>query len=274
MKNHLPIVLIILSFVTLLCAVIIVSCASDNTDNEESSSATESTTQTETVNETTHLVGSELTSAIYTSIESYESTTETATDSTSEETEIITETSESEETETETESISPAPSLAFTSNNNGTCILTGIGNITDSYISIPSRSPEGDIVIAIAEKAFFSNDSIKAIEIPSTVMSIGNMAFSNCRSLLYIAVDSDNTMFKDINGVLFSGDFSTLICYPSGSGMSTFDMPIGVKHISDMAFYNCNGLKTIIYPGTVEEWSKISIGQQNYGLVSAAVSCQ
>ena len=272
MKKRLSLLLIALGILTLLFAAIIVSCTS-NTGSGKGETATDSNivTETETLNESTHLQGSETSkkeesSKVETTTAKSEATTNTS--------EITTEVSSETESDTEIETSVPSTSLSFVSNNNGTCTLTGIGNVTDSYISIPSRSPNGDIVIAIAEKAFYSNDTIKAVEIPSTVMSIGNMAFSNCRSLLYIAVDSENTMFKDINGVLFSKDLSTLICYPSGSGMSSFDMPIDVKTICDMAFYNCNGLKTVVYPGTVEEWSNIAVGQQNYGLISASVSCK
>ena len=271
MKKHLSILLIALGIVILLCAVIIVSCTSGNEDKkDETTSSTELTTETDTLNESTHLQASEAT------VKPTQSSKTETTETKSEETGTSPESSAlPEETEAEeTTSTAVSASLSFVSNNNGTCTLTGIGNITDSYISIPSRSPEGDVVTAIAEKAFYSNGTIKAIEIPSTVMSIGNMAFSNCRSLLYIAVDNENTMFKDIDGVLFSKDMSTLICYPSGSGMSSFDMPASVKTVSDMAFYNCSALKTVTYPGTVEEWSNIAVGEQNYGLISASISCK
>ena len=271
MKKHLSILLIALGIVTLLCATLIVSCTSDNKSNsKETTSDTAASTETDTVNESTHLQAAEATTKPIQSTKSEASTAKTEQTST----ESVSSTLENETEEKESTTAPPAASLSFVSNNNGTCTLTGIGDITDSYISIPSRSPEGDVVTAIAEKAFYSNDHIKALEIPSTVMSIGNMAFSNCRALLYIAVDSENTMFKDINGVLFSKDLSTLICYPSGSGMSSFDMPAGVKTISDMAFYNCSALKTVIYPGTVEEWSDIAVGEQNYGLISASISCK
>lgn len=275
MKKHLSILLIALGVVTLLCAVIIVSCTANTPQaNEESSSATQSTVETDTIEEQTHLQESELLSSTEHISKQESESTEKPQGEATESHVSSTGTSIDSESESETDSQPTSPSFSFTSNNNGTCTLTGIGEITDSYISIPSRSPDGDIVTAIAEKAFYSNDLIKAIEIPSTVMSIGNMAFSNCRSLLYISVDSDNTMFRDLNGVLFSHDLSTLICYPSGSGMSSFDMPYEVKTISDMAFYNCSSLKTVVYPGTIEEWSAILIGQQNYGLISAAVSCK
>lgn len=270
MKKHLPILLIALGIATLFCAAIIVSCSTDpSTKPKETVSDSEAPVETATVEDSTHLLGFESTQKSEHSSKSESSdsvVTEAVTTENESASEIVT------ESETESETTPTEPSLSFSSNGNGTCTLIGIGDVDDSYISIPSKSPDGDIVTAIAEKAFFSNDSIKAVEIPSTVMSIGNMAFSNCRSLLYIEVDSENTMFTDINGVLFTSDLSTLICYPSGSGMSSFDMPLEVKTISDMAFYNCNGLKTVIYPSTVEEWSRINVGEQNYGLISAAIS--
>ncbi len=304
MSKNLPLLLIAISAIAFLCAAVIVACTANSENGSDETNGTSSTGIIETLNEQTHLGGSETSigtqipeNTTITPESSFENTnetsettsfTETSTTQTTPiiestavttetETETATETTTETTTETETESETETepisvPSLSFVSNGNGTCTLTGIGDITDSYISIPSRSPNGDIVTVIAEKAFFSNDHIKAVEIPSTIMSISDMAFSNCRSLLYIAVDDNNTMFTDVNGVLFSKNLSTLICYPSGSGLSSFDIPFETTTIAPMAFYNCANLRSVLYQGTVEEWSKINMGAQNYGLIAASIS--
>ena len=43
--------------------------------------------------------------------------------------------------------------------------------------------------------------------------------------------------------------------------------------ICDMAFYNCDSLRKISFGGSMSEWSKILIGDMNYGLYSASVVC-
>ena len=261
MKKKLPFLLIALGVVTALCAALIVSCAisPSGSSEEETPASTISMTLAETLTEGEHLAATEPDSS------DQHKVTETATEP------QINETYESS-SPTETESEAPSPSLEYSSNGNGTCTLVGIGTFTESYISIPTKSPAGDVVISIAEQAFFENSFIKAVEIPSTVISIGDMAFAGCESLIYIAASKDNAMFTDVGGVLYTKDLSKLLCYPSGNGASSVTIPSSVISISTMAFYRCDSLRSIIYEGSDNDWSKIDIGDKNYGLYTAAVS--
>lgn len=182
---------------------------------------------------------------------------------------------ESSEESTEEPTINePEYSLEFTSNGNGTCSVSGIGSIIDSYIVIPLKSPEGDVVTSISERAFYGNNIIRAVEIPSTVYYIGDMAFSNCSQLVYISVDKENRSFTDLGGILFSADMTCLMAYPAANGASAISLPTSITKIAPMAFYNCTNLKTIDYEGSAEQWSNISIGQMNYGLYSASIICK
>ncbi len=183
-----------------------------------------------------------------------------------------TESETEEETEKETEA-EIVESLRFVSFGNGTCAVSGIGNYKASCVVIPERSPDGDIVTSIEEKAFYGNKEIKAIEIPSTVTSIGSTAFGGCTSLVYISVDKANKAFIDIDGILYSKDKTELIAYPAACGASSIDLSASVETIADMAFYGCDTLKVINYGGTLSEWGEIEIGSMNYGLYTAALSC-
>lgn len=176
-------------------------------------------------------------------------------------------------TEAKTEVPAEQNALRFTDYGNGTCAVSGIGNCTDLFVVIPERSPEGSVVTAIEEKAFFANRDVKAFEIPSTVSSIGNMAFGDCPSLVYISVDKSNKSFTDIAGVLYTKDESVLLHYPSASGSAELFLSSSVTRIADMAFYGCDTLRSIRYEGTLSDWGKITIGEMNYGLFTASVSC-
>ncbi len=189
-------------------------------------------------------------------------------DSSSSDTESIEETTE----ETTTSEI--VYSLEFISNGNGTCSVSGIGSCIDSYIVIPLKSPQGEVVTSISEKAFYGNDTIRAIEIPSTIFYIGDMAFSNCSQLVYISVDKDNRYFTDICGILFTADMTCIIAYPPANGSTSISLPSSIAEIAPMAFYNCTYLRTIDYEGSAEQWSNISIGEKNYGLYSASIICK
>lgn len=163
--------------------------------------------------------------------------------------------------------------LQFESNGNGTCTLVGIGNVNDSCIVIPEKSSEGDVVTTIAANAFYSNTKITTVQIPSTVTSIGEKAFGGCTSLVYISVNNMNNSFCDVDGVLYSKSGDTLIHYPAKKGNEAISISKTVVKICDMAFYHCDSLRKISFSGSMSQWSKIIIGEMNYGLYSASVVC-
>ena len=246
--------------VIILPMLILAACSALSSSSDESSHET----IIDTLELSTQLLEEEPT-AEETTTESYASTVDTFNTE-----EDLEETSVEQDTE---ESHEAVPALSFKSNGNGTCSVSGIGTVTDSYISIPLKSPEGDVVVAIDEKAFFGNESLKAIELPSTVSDIGPMAFSNCPSLIYISVSSGNRNFTDVGGVLYNADMTRIIAYPASGGASAITIPSSVTSISPMAFYGCTTLKTINFEGTLDQWSKIDKGDLNYGLYHVSILC-
>ena len=166
----------------------------------------------------------------------------------------------------------PEHSLEYISNGNGTCSVSGIGDYKDAYVIIPEKSPSGDVVTAIEDSAFFENPNIIAVQIPSTVMSIGKMAFGGCPALVYVSVDTKNKVYTDINGVLFSKDKTRLILFPSANQTTELSISASVTEIADMAFFSTPYLKYIKYGGALSDWNKIKIGEKNYGIYSASLS--
>lgn len=163
------------------------------------------------------------------------------------------------------------PSLEYKSFGNGTCSVVGIGDIDDLYVVIPEKSPEGDVVTTIEAGAFKGNSDITVVQISSTVYSIGDMAFADCKSLVHIAVDEKSSHFCDVDGVLFDIDKTTLICYPAAKAATSLLLPDTITTIGNMALYGCDNLKMIKFDGTVEQWSSIAIGEKNYGLYTASL---
>ncbi len=118
----------------------------------------------------------------------------------------------------------PTPiGLDFTSNGDGTCYVSGIGTCTDTHVVIPSKSPAGDTVTSIGEKAFSRCATLETILIPECVTSVDYMAFSHCTSL------------KTVDFV--------------NSGALSF--------IGGYAFFGSTSLETINFSGTVEAWLEI-----------------
>ena len=203
-----------------------------------------------------------------------ETLTETATETLTVEDYLAKEETTTEEESTTEEVTTEKPrELAFESNGNGTCTLVGIGNITDTCVVIPERSSDGDVVTTIAPNAFYGNTKITTVQISSTVTSIGEKAFGACTSLVYISVNNMNNAFRDMDGVLYSKSGDTLIHYPAKKGNETISISKTVTKIADMAFYNCDCLRKISFSGSMAQWSKIIVGEMNYGLYSASVIC-
>lgn len=200
-----------------------------------------------------------------------DSSDEAPTDkSTEEQTDKKDETPTQGSTEADTEP-EPEPSLEYKSFGNGTCSVAGLGTSTDLYVVIPEKSPAGDIVTTIEPGAFKGNKDITVVQIPSTVFSIGELAFADCKSLVHIAVDEKNAHFCSIDGVLFDISLTRLMCYPSAKASTSLLLPSTLTKIDDMALYGCNSLKVIKFDGTVEQWAAISMGEKNYGVYTASL---
>lgn len=164
--------------------------------------------------------------------------------------------------------------LSYISLGNGTCAVAGVGSCTDTCIIIPYKNPSGEIVVSISEKAFFGSQNISAVFLPSSVSSIGNMAFSACPSLAYFSVDVANLSYRDVAGVLYTADQSTLVCYPAAKSSVSVTIPQSVKMIADMAFYGCTKLRAVAYSGTLAEWQQISVGAGNNSLIGLSIQYQ
>lgn len=184
--------------------------------------------------------------------------------------------------------------LTYMSRGDGTCVLTGLGICRDVELRIPEKSPSGDTVVSIGTSAFLGNTTVKRVifpetlttigdyafygssltyvEITSCVKSVGEGAFSSCESLETISVDGENKYYASIDGVLFSKDKSTLICYPSGRKNTSYTIRFGVGTIASAAFLNCVYLEKVNYNGKAAEWADVKIGANNGSLTSLKIN--
>ena len=107
----------------------------------------------------------------------------------------------------------------------------------------------------------FRNQNIESYVIPSSVTSIGDRAFSGCRSLSEIVIPSSVTSIGD--SAFYSCDSLSEIVIPSSVtsiGNSAFSdcrslseivIPSSVTSIGDWAFSGCNSLSEIVIPSSV-----------------------
>ena len=138
---------------------------------------------------------------------------------------------------------------------NGRSVTITEYNGSATTINIPAQI-QGLPVTAIRDFAFVDCESLTNITIPSSVMSIGDSAFSGyaaaqgCNNLTSFTVDNRNPSYASIDGVLFDKNIRTLIRYPEGRKQRTYVIPSSVTTIKDSAFYGCS-LASVTIPSSV-----------------------
>ncbi len=99
----------------------------------------------------------------------------------------------------------------------------------------------------------FALPSLKTISFPATMEHIDGLAFSDCRTPSEITVAEGNTVYKSVDGNLFSYDGTRLIRYASGKEDQTYTVPDGTVIIEGNAFEYAKRLTEVTLPDSVEE---------------------
>ncbi len=102
-----------------------------------------------------------------------------------------------------------------------------------------------DSVTSIGDSAFDSC-GLESITIGKGVTSIGKTAFRWCCDLTNITVDENNTVYKSIDGNLYTIDENKLIQYAIGKASATFSIPDSVTSIDEYAFSLSQNLTSVI----------------------------
>ena len=105
----------------------------------------------------------------------------------------------------------------------------------DTLVRYPGGKPEG------------------TYSIPSSVTEIESWAFFGCSGLKSFEVESGNKNYCAENGVLFTKDKATLVCYPGGKPGESYTIPSSVTEIERFAFSDCRGLTGVTIPSSVTE---------------------
>ena len=121
----------------------------------------------------------------------------------------------------------------------GVLTITGSGDMKHYYATNSFTAPW-------YKHSFY----IRSVVLPNELTSIGNYAFDGCTRLASITIPDSVT---SIGNYAFRG------C----TGLASITIPDSVTSIGNYAFDGCTGLTSVYYPGTPEDWNKISIGSYN-----------
>lgn len=131
---------------------------------------------------------------------------------------------------------------------------------TLTNITLPANT------ISIGYLAFYySWNLVGTVNIPASVKSITDYAFSGCSSISAFSVASSNTRYSSLNGVIFSKSQDTLFVFPQAKSGS-YSIPSTVKHIGPSAFENCWNLTSVVLPSTIK-----SIGSYAFSYCSGII---
>jgi len=105
----------------------------------------------------------------------------------------------------------------------------------------------------------YANRFLVEIVIPSSVANLEDNPFYRCECLKAIHVDSDNTVYSDLDGVLFSKDQTEILAFPVANDMVYYTVPATVRAIGKFAFgWPSSSLKELTVLSNVVDISEYS----------------
>ena len=108
-----------------------------------------------------------------------------------------------------------------------------------------------DLTESVGDSAFSSCSSLTSVTLGKSVESLGENVFWYCTALTLISVDANNQHYCSDGGVLFNGDKTELIGYPSCKAGESYTIPDSVTSIGPSAFFYCTSLASVTIGNSV-----------------------
>lgn len=140
----------------------------------------------------------------------------------------------------------------YETNLDATAITINKYTGTESIVNIPATI--SDVPVTTVDSALLSgNQHATILNIPATVTSISGTNLYKSVNLTEINVAEDNTVYKSVDGVLYTEDGATLLAYPRMKPIAeTYKVIDGVTTIGERAFYENEKIVNLDTEGVVE----------------------
>ncbi len=137
------------------------------------------------------------------------------------------------------------------------CSVDGVLHTADMTTLVAYPAGKTDAVYTVADgvtqiMALIFTDALylQEINIPASVTSADMGTFVVATALQNINVDAENTVYCDIDGVLYSADKKTLVAYPYARTATAYVIPDGVETILNTSLNNAS-LQELTIPASV-----------------------
>ena len=97
----------------------------------------------------------------------------------------------------------------------------------------------------------YYQSSLRSVSISDTVTSLNIYIAGYVSTFREIIVDENNPTYTAVDGILYSKDGKTLICYPCGKTDTAFSIPEGVTTLGEGAFDSCTNLRSVTLPASL-----------------------
>ena len=163
-----------------------------------------------------------------------------------------------------------ADGWSYETNSNGTLTITGYSG-TETKVTVPATIG-GKSVSEIGYAAFASNSVLEEMTVSEGIQTVNGDVFTmsslkklwlpaslntfrpsaNMDKLEGIYVDSASQFYKDVDGVLYNKNMTTLVKYPAQKKATTFAVPGSVTALADSSMDSNIFLQKIVLPDSVE----------------------
>lgn len=116
-----------------------------------------------------------------------------------------------------------------------------IGDDAFSYCGLVTAAI-GNGVEHLPHELFRWCADLRQVTIGNAVSTMGEYVFSDCPKLAAITVAEENTVYKSVDGSLYTKDGIVLVKYAVGKSNTFFEIPEGVEEIAPEAFTGCTSL--------------------------------